>query len=300
MGKNLFYKSSSSIIKAYCGTIGADFIVNANNSTQSTLVIPITAEMRGKTLRMSCDEGDDVTNRWICGQVNSFPTSGSQTYPAGSTLFTAGAQINDHERYYADTIRVIGDFNYILFFFSNDVADLSKFVNSLMICDDETYYPYREGVSPEHEVKTVIGSALQSFSDNEKERARNNIGLSWNKVQNYTPLPTTPETSKRVTQVGPFDIRYYADSQSALRLVIENMDIGDPHSISVCYNTSGAIETFSSLYFGDPQILNVEFSNSTKWFNNIRLIVDNSAVYDVSLQELSLNPNRYLFYKVNG
>lgn len=140
--KNLFNKETPSILKGYCGTIGNNFIVEANNGSQSTLIIPITDEMKGKRLRISCDLGDDVSNRWICGQVNEIPSSGRQTYGEENILFLSAARINS-QRSYSDTLRAIGDYSYILFFFSSGVSDISKFINSLMICEDGNYYPYK-------------------------------------------------------------------------------------------------------------------------------------------------------------
>lgn len=156
-------------------------------------------------------------------------------------------------------------------------------------------------------IKKVLANVAQSFSASEKLTIRTNIGAAnsedvqtWKKFQDYTPMPTSTDNAKRITEIGPFALRYYSDNGGNLRLIIENMDIGDPHSVQVCYSSSGAIEKFNTLYFGDPQILNLEFTNSTKWFNNIRFVVDYSKVYEISLQEVSDNPNRYLFYKSNG
>ena len=140
--KNLFNPDSATILKGYCGTVGTDFIVEANNGEQNTLVIPITEDMRGKYLRVSCDEGNDVYNRWIAGQVNDIPTSGRQTYGSDNILVLTASKISA-VRPYSDTLRPIGNYNYLLFFFSSGIADPSKFINSLMICDDGNYYPYR-------------------------------------------------------------------------------------------------------------------------------------------------------------
>lgn len=154
-------------------------------------------------------------------------------------------------------------------------------------------------------IKKVLANVAQALTTAEKQQARDNIGAAnsadvqtWKKLGGYTPMPTTPETSKVITRVGPFDIRYYADSQAALRLVIENMDIGDPHSVQVC--SSGTTEIFNSLYHGDPQVLSIEFSNVTRRFNNIRLVVDYAEVYEISIQEIINDSARYLFYKFNG
>lgn len=142
------------------------------------------------------------------------------------------------------------------------------------------------------------------FSDNEKAQARRNIGAAnsedvqiWKKLQGYTPMPTTPETSKGITQVGPFALQYYQDSQAALRLVIENMDMSDQHSVQVC--SSGETEIYT-LDFGDQQVLSIAFSNVTRRFNNIRFIVDYAEVYEISIQEVINDSARYLFYKFNG
>ena len=140
--KNLFIPESSSILKGFCGTVGNDFIVDANNGSQNTLVIPITEDMRGKYLRVSCNEGSDVYNRWIVGQVNDIPTSGRQTYGSDNILVITASKISA-TRPYSDTLRPIGNYIYLLFFFSSGISDPSKFINSLMICDDGYYYPYR-------------------------------------------------------------------------------------------------------------------------------------------------------------
>ena len=65
--ENLFNQSDSYLIAAYCGTVGSDFIIEANNGSQRSLVIPVTDKMKGKSLRFSCDNGDAVSNRWVCG-----------------------------------------------------------------------------------------------------------------------------------------------------------------------------------------------------------------------------------------
>jgi len=140
--KNLFNKTAAYLIEGYCGTVGADFIIDVNHSSQSSLVIPITNEMQGKVLRFSCDLGDDVSNRWICGQVNEIPESGRATYGSGSVLMTSGLK-QSASRCFADSIRAVGEFNYIVFFFSSGLSDLTKFINSLMICEDGNYYPYK-------------------------------------------------------------------------------------------------------------------------------------------------------------
>ena len=142
--KNLFKKSEASLLAGYCGTSGANFIIDANNGSQRSLVIPITDEMKGKVLRFSCATGDDVSNRWICGQVNEIPSSGRMTYGSENTLFYA-AQKQDGHRSFTDSNRAIGDYNYIVFFFDSGLADTSKFIDSLMICDDGNYYPYLSG-----------------------------------------------------------------------------------------------------------------------------------------------------------
>lgn len=140
--KNLFKKSEASLLAGYCGTVGTDFIVDVNNGNQRTLVIPVTNEMKGKVLRFSCDPGDDVSNRWICGQVNELPSSGRMTYGSENTLFLASQKQNGC-RSFVDSIRAVGEFNYIVFFFSSGLSDLTKFIDSLMICEDGNYYPYK-------------------------------------------------------------------------------------------------------------------------------------------------------------
>lgn len=140
--KNLFDKASAHLIEGYCGTVGADFIIDVNHSSQRSLVVPITDEMKGKVLRFSCDLGDDVSNRWICGQVDEIPESGRTTYGSGSVLMTAGLK-QSASRCFSDSIRAVGEFNYIVFFFSSGLSDLTKFINSLMICEDGNYYPYK-------------------------------------------------------------------------------------------------------------------------------------------------------------
>lgn len=140
--KNLFKKSDAFVLAGYCGNVGADFIVDANNGSQSTLVIPVTNEMKGKVLRFSCDLGDDVSNRWICGQVDEIPESGRMTYGSENSLFVS-SQKQTSQRVFSDTNRLIGDYNYIVFFFSSGLTDLSKFIDSLMICSDGHYYPYK-------------------------------------------------------------------------------------------------------------------------------------------------------------
>ncbi len=154
-------------------------------------------------------------------------------------------------------------------------------------------------------IKKVLANVAQALTATEKQRARDNIGAAnsedvqtWKKLDGYTPMPTSPDTSKRITQIGPFDLRYYADSQAALRLVIENMDIGDPHAVQIC--SSGTTEIFNTLYSNDPQVLGIEFSNATRRFNNIRFVVDYAMVYEISIQEVVNDSARYLFYKFNG
>lgn len=142
--KNLFKKSEASLLAGYCGTVGANFIIDANNGSQKSLVIPITNEMKGKILRFSCALGDDVSNRWVCGQVDEIPSSGRMTYGSENTLFLASQRQNGH-RSFADSSIAIGNYNYIVFFFDSGLADTSKFIDSLMICDDGNYYPYVSG-----------------------------------------------------------------------------------------------------------------------------------------------------------
>lgn len=134
---NLFDKSTSYMIEAYCGTIDQQFVINVNHGAQRTLVIPTTDKMRNKTLRLSWDNGDSVQNRCIGGQVNEIPSE-TTYYPVSTNkLWLANAE-KVLQRSYVDCH--VGDFNYIVFFFDSGLADTSKFIDSLVISADGWYY----------------------------------------------------------------------------------------------------------------------------------------------------------------
>lgn len=136
---NLFdeVKSQSYLIPAYCGTSGQTFIIEVNNSTQRTLVIPATEKMKNKRLRISWDNGDDVANRYIGGQVDTIPTTDRTEYPIANMLYVANFR-KVFQRSYVDVN--VGDYNYLLLFFDSGLADTSKFIDSLQISDDGWYY----------------------------------------------------------------------------------------------------------------------------------------------------------------
>lgn len=135
---NLFdeVKNQSYLIPAYCGTVGQTFIIDVNNSTQRTLVIPVSEKMKNKSLRISWDNGNTVANRYIGGQVDTIPTVRTE-YPNTNMLYVADFR-KVFQRSYVDVN--FGNYNYMLLFFDSELADTSKFIDSLHISDDGWYY----------------------------------------------------------------------------------------------------------------------------------------------------------------
>lgn len=132
-------------------------------------------------------------------------------------------------------------------------------------------------------IKKVLANVAQALTATEKQQARDNIGIpKYVKLDSYDTSITNIDDAGRITVVGDFNILYYHDNGGDLRLAVENMDMGDPHSITVSSDSS--IETHASVSFGTRQALSVSFSNGTGMHQDLRIIIDGVNFGELSIQ----------------
>ena len=149
-------------------------------------------------------------------------------------------------------------------------------------------------------IKKVLANISQTFTETEKATARGNIDAAskynisyWHQVENFDTSESSPDDAKNITSVGNIKLRYYFDSEAKLRIVVEN-------------NRPSTISTLEVIYFGGNQTLtsiatesrvatSVAFNNGNGQFQHLRLIVEDSEIYDIYIQ-MSIAMTA-LFYK---
>lgn len=149
-------------------------------------------------------------------------------------------------------------------------------------------------------IKKVLANVAQALTATEKQQARDNIGIpKYVKLASYDTSISAPEDAARITDVGDFHILYYHDNGGNLRLLAENMDMGDSHSIVVSCDDS--IGTYTNISFASrADLSSIDFSSSNGRHQDLRFIIDG-----VNFGELSImwyqNPTpgaSQLWYKV--
>lgn len=133
-------------------------------------------------------------------------------------------------------------------------------------------------------IKKVLANVAQALTATEKQQARDNIGIpKYTKLASYDTTITDPADAARITDVGDFHILYYHDSGGSLRLLAENMDMGDSHSIIVSCGES--INAYANIAFASRADLSViNFSGSNGRHQDLRLIIDGVDFGELSIQ----------------
>jgi len=149
-------------------------------------------------------------------------------------------------------------------------------------------------------IKKVLANVAQALTTTEKQQARDNIGIpKYTKLTGYDTTIVDIEHAGVIVRVGSFDILYYHDNSSNLRLAVRNMDVGDTHSIAV--SSSSTMEQYASLDFTVTQALSVVINNGVGQHQDLRIIIDGVSCNELSIQ---LVPNSNtpalskLWYKV--
>lgn len=133
-------------------------------------------------------------------------------------------------------------------------------------------------------IKKVIANVAQTLTATEKQQARDNIGIpKYVKLESYDPSISSTDDAARITDVGDFHILYYHDHDGSLRLLAENMDMGDSHSIIVSCGNS--ISTYANIEFASrADLSSVSFSSSNGRHQDLRFIIDGANFGELSIQ----------------
>jgi hypothetical protein len=133
-------------------------------------------------------------------------------------------------------------------------------------------------------IKKVLANVAQVLTDVEKQRARDNIGIpKYVKLESYDPSISSLDDAARITDVGAFRILYYHDNGGSLRLMVENRDIGDLHSLVV--SCGNGINSYANIAFGSRVDLSaVSFSVSNGTHQDMRFIIDGVNFGELSIQ----------------
>lgn len=152
-------------------------------------------------------------------------------------------------------------------------------------------------------IKKVLANVAQALTATEKQQARDNIGIpKYVKLKSYDPSISTTEDAARITDVGDFHILYYHDNGGTLRLLAENMDMGDSHSIIV--SCDHYINEYANISFASRADLSaVEFTTGATGngrHQDLRFIIDGVNFGELSIQWIqSATPGAsQLWYKV--
>lgn len=133
-------------------------------------------------------------------------------------------------------------------------------------------------------IKKVLANVAQALTATEKQQARDNIGIpKYVKLESYDTTITDPADAASITSVGAFHILYYHDNGGNLRLLAENMDMGDSHSLVVSCGNS--IDSYANVAFGSRADLSaVNFSSSYGRHQDLRIIIDGTNFGELSIQ----------------
>ena len=149
-------------------------------------------------------------------------------------------------------------------------------------------------------IKKVLANISQTFTETEKQRARGNIDAPskdnisyWHRVENFDTQVSSTDNAKNITSVGNIKLRYYFDSEAKLRIVVENNRPSTIDTLEVIY--SGGNETLTSIATESRVATSATFNKGNGQFQHLRLIVDDSEIYDIYIQ-MSIAMTA-LFYK---
>lgn len=136
-------------------------------------------------------------------------------------------------------------------------------------------------------IKKVMANVAQALTATEKQQARDNIGIpKYVKLASYDTSIASPADAARITDVGDFHILYYHDNGGNLRLLAENMDMGDSHSIIV--SCDKYINEYANIAFASRADLSaVEFTNGGSGngkHQDLRFIIDGVNFGELSIQ----------------
>lgn len=152
-------------------------------------------------------------------------------------------------------------------------------------------------------IKKVLANVAQALTTSEKQQARDNIGIpKYVKLESYDTSISAPEDAARITDVGDFHILYYHDHNGNLRLLAENMDMGDSHSIIVACDHY--IDAYANISFASrADLSHVEFTTGATGngrHQDLRFIIDGVNFGELSIQWYqSATPGAsQLWYKV--
>lgn len=134
---NLWDNSSPITLAGYVSEANGDHpngFFTLNNSTQTTLAIPITNYMQGQTIRISA--GTTSHNRWKYGKVGAIPTATvtDLTYVGTTSTDSSG-------RTYSDIPVGATETGYILIFFGSGISS-TDIIADAMACVSPYYTPY--------------------------------------------------------------------------------------------------------------------------------------------------------------
>jgi hypothetical protein len=138
-------------------------------------------------------------------------------------------------------------------------------------------------------IKKVLANVVQALTETEKQRARGNIDAAgkdnisyWHQVENLDRLVHSIDTAKTITSIGDVKLRYYFDNGGALRIAVENQRQTTIGTLEVL--SDGVCDTLTSLVTASRADTNVIFNNGNSRFQHLRLIVEDSEIYDVYIQ----------------
>lgn len=134
---NLWDNSTPITLAGYVSEANGDHpngFFTLNNSTQTTLAIPITNYMQGQTIRISA--GTTSHNRWKYGKVGAIPTATvtDLTYVGTTSTDSSG-------RTYSDIPVGATETGYILIFFGSGISS-TDIIADAMACVSPYYTPY--------------------------------------------------------------------------------------------------------------------------------------------------------------
>lgn len=134
---NLWDNSSPITLAGYVSEANGDHpngFFTLNNSTQTTLAIPITNYMQGQTIRISA--GTTSHNRWKYGKVGAIPTATVTDLTYVGTIST-----DSSGRTYSDIPVGATETGYILIFFGSGISS-TDIIADAMACVSPYYTPY--------------------------------------------------------------------------------------------------------------------------------------------------------------
>ena len=149
-------------------------------------------------------------------------------------------------------------------------------------------------------IKKVLANISQTLNEKEKATARGNIDAAskdnisrWHQVEDFDTQVSSMDNAKSITSVGNIKLRYYFDNEAKLRITVENTRPSTINTLEVIY--SGGNQTLTSIATESRLPTSVPFNNGNGQFQHLRLIVDDSEIYDVYIQ-MSIAMTA-LFYK---